>query len=625
MHVKEIDNVEMARELDELEHELEGFADIRNKIDAGDLALPDSMKFYSKTIHHIIEIGFHASKMANNAELALETVSMLDLAEAKEYAGQERGVVAGLIASNDMTTDKIVVLEKLIGKQETLVENFINNQPLRNQAHFKGMLDKIDESKIDAYRKAILLESQKLEHVKLDAKTWFNIATTRINKLRDIEIESGKDIQKGAAKVSSGFLNETIVVGSISLAILVIAVLAGILIARSISSAVGRTTNVMVKLAEGDTDIDNTQLGKKTELGQMAAAIQTFKENALQRIEMEIKAEEQRVSADNARQETELAKEQHQHEVETVVKSLGNALQRLADGDLSKSISTEYAAEFQQLKNDFGESIAKLSDAMNDISESTTEIGANSDELRRAADELAKRTEQQAAALEETSAALEEITSTVRESADRAEEAKTKAMQAKDSTAKSGDVVKEAVQAMERIESASDEISQIIGVIDDIAFQTNLLALNAGVEAARAGEAGKGFAVVAQEVRELAQRSANAAKEIKGLITNSGAEVSNGVSLVKATGEALEQISIEVNDIEQNIQSIARASAEQSEGLGEINRAVTDMDQVTQRNAAMVEETNAVTHKLSSETEILAKLVSQFKTVHHAQDQRLSA
>lgn len=625
LHVKQTDNQQMASELEELEHELEGFADIRNKIDAGDLALPDSMKFFSKTIHHIIEIGFHASKMANNAELALETVAMLDLAEAKEFAGQERGVVAGLISSNDVTVEKIATLEKFIGKQETLVENFINNQPLRNQANFKDMIGKIDESKIDTYRKAILLEAQKLEHVKLDAKTWFNIATTRINKLREIEIESGKDIQKGAVKVSTGYFNEMIVVGLVSLVILVIAIVAGILIARSISSAMQRTTNVMVTLAEGDTNIENTQLGKKTELGLMASAIQTFKENALQRIEMEIKAEEQRVNADKTRQETELAKEQHQHEVETVVKSLGNALQRLADGDLSKSISTEYAAEFQQLKNDFGESIAKLSEAMNDISESTTEIGANSDELRRAADELAKRTEQQAAALEETSAALEEITSTVRESADRADEAKTKAMQAKDSTAKSGDVVKEAVLAMERIESASDEISQIIGVIDDIAFQTNLLALNAGVEAARAGEAGKGFAVVAQEVRELAQRSANAAKEIKGLITNSGAEVSNGVSLVKATGEALEQISVEVNEIEQNIQSIARASAEQSEGLGEINRAVTDMDQVTQRNAAMVEETNAVTHKLSSETEILAKLVSQFKTVHHAHDQRLSA
>ena len=175
-------------------------------------------------------------------------------------------------------------------------------------------------------------------------------------------------------------------------------------------------------------------------------------------------------------------------------------------------------------------------------------------------------------------------------------------------------MVQDAVDAMERIESASGEIENIISVIDEIVFQTNLLALNAGVEAARAGEAGKGFAVVAQEVRELAQRSATAAKQIKGLITNSGVEVSNGVALVKATGEALTTISKQVIEIDTHIQSIARASSEQSQGLIEVNKAVNEMDQVTQQNAAMVEETNAVTHRLSEDAGILAGLVGQFQT-----------
>ena len=626
-HVKQVEATQMADELAELEAEIGEFVDYRNRIDAGSVTLGAAMSQYSKTIAHIIEIGFHASKMANNAELALETVAMLDLAEAKEFAGQERGLVAGLISAGAVSADAVVKLEKSIGKQETLIDNFIHNQPLRYQDMFKKKLADIDTTQLDEYRNTLLKAATNGEQVELDAKTWFAVATNRIVKLREIEMETGKIIQAGAAKVSDGFLTEMIIVASISVVVLLLAVIGGYFIARSISTAVRGTSNEMEALANGDVEVEISQLGKTTELGVMADALQTFKENALRKIEMEKEADEERERAKASRIAIEQAKDKHNKEVETVVQSLGNALQRLADGDLSKNISTEYAEEFQQLKNDFGHSITKLSAALNEISDSTTEIGNNSHELRRAADDLAMRTEQQAAALEQTSAALEEITATVKESADRASEARTKASQAKESTNKSGDVVKDAVEAMGRIESASEEISQIIGVIDDIAFQTNLLALNAGVEAARAGEAGKGFAVVAQEVRELAQRSANAAKEIKDLITNSGVEVSNGVSLVQATGEALQQISVEVNEIDEHVQSIARAAAEQSAGLTDINRAVSEMDQVTQSNAAMVEETNAVTHRLSAETETLSQLVSQFRTVGSVQqeEQRLSA
>jgi methyl-accepting chemotaxis protein len=392
------------------------------------------------------------------------------------------------------------------------------------------------------------------------------------------------------------------------------AVVMGYLIALSIRKDILRTSEEMKALAQGDTSFEISGVGENTEIGKMAEAIQVFKENALARVVMEEEAEQGRMLAEEARSKDEASKAKQQHEVETVVNSLGNALQRLANGDLSKGISTEYAVEFAQLKNDFGDSIARLSSAMNEISQTTIDIGDNSNELRIAADDLAKRTEQQAAALEQTSAALEEITGTVKESADRANEAREKAGIAKESTAKSSVVVQDAVDAMERIESASGEIENIISVIDEIAFQTNLLALNAGVEAARAGEAGKGFAVVAQEVRELAQRSAAAAKQIKELITNSGVEVSTGVALVKATGEALTTISEQVIEIDTHIQSIARASSEQSQGLTEVNKAVNEMDQVTQQNAAMVEETNAVTHRLSEDANILAGLVGQFQT-----------
>ncbi|MCF6371387.1 methyl-accepting chemotaxis protein, partial [Rhizobium halophilum] len=220
-------------------------------------------------------------------------------------------------------------------------------------------------------------------------------------------------------------------------------------------------------------------------------------------------------------------------------------------------------------------------------------IDSGSREISQSAEDLSKRTEQQAASLEETAAALDQITTNVANSSKRAEEARTVAIQANENARQSGTVVANAVDAMGKIEQSSNQISSIIGVIDDIAFQTNLLALNAGVEAARAGEAGKGFAVVAQEVRELAQRSATAAKEIKDLIRNSSVEVANGVQLVSQTGEALKTIETYIVTINQHMDAIATSSREQSVGLSEVNTAVNQMDQVTQQNAAMVEEANA--------------------------------
>jgi methyl-accepting chemotaxis protein len=215
--------------------------------------------------------------------------------------------------------------------------------------------------------------------------------------------------------------------------------------------------------------------------------------------------------------------------------------------------------------------------------------------------------------VEETAAALEEITTTVKDSSRRAEEAGQLVARARDHAEHSGQIVRDAIGAMDQIEASSREISNIIGVIDEIAFQTNLLALNAGVEAARAGEAGKGFAVVAQEVRELAQRSAKAAKEIKALITSSGGHVSSGVTLVTNAGSALQVIAGHVNDINANVLAIVTSAREQSTALSEINQAINTVDQGTQQNAAMVEEQTAASHGLAREAAALFELLEQFK------------
>ena len=295
-----------------------------------------------------------------------------------------------------------------------------------------------------------------------------------------------------------------------------------------------------------------------------------------------------------------------------VVDALAAALNALAGGDLTARFAAETTPDYQRLKEDFNGAMASLEEAMGILTANASAIQTGVAEIAQASDDLSRRTEQQAASLEQTAAALEQITATVKKSASGANQANRAVTLAKAEAESSGDVVREAIAAMGDIEASSHQISQIIGVIDEIAFQTNLLALNAGVEAARAGEAGRGFAVVASEVRALAQRSAQAAKEIKALISASSDQVAAGVGLVSRTGEALEKIANSVVEVHSLMVEIAASTQEQSVGLGEVSLAVNQMDQVTQQNAAMVEETTAATHSLANEAGELTQLVSRF-------------
>ena len=568
------------------------------------------------------------SQLLARFEQASPALQLLAQGKAREatrlFTDIERRVVKAkaVLADTRKLVDAAYKLEAAISA--FLVESSADNQNLLTNAA-GGVTSAItslgrNASELDFYRRlseeampevgGLSGVAQKLVTIGAEREKQFHTSRMEIDAIWT-GLTAFADSQKHAAgserKEANGISILATVLG------IILAISSGIALVLTLQRPIGQITGAMRRLAGGFLDTGISGEGRRDEIGDMARALGIFKENALSKIRIEAESEEQRNVAEAERARNDAEKQAFDQQIDFAVNALAAGLGRLAQGDLSRQIDTPFSGRLEQLRQDFNVSLVRLQDTLGQIRTNALSIQRSGADMLQSSDALAKRTEAQASSLEETAAAVEQITATVRSSAERAHEANIVVGTTKRSADSSAAVVSNAIAAMGRIEGASRQIEQIIEVIDEIAFQTNLLALNAGIEAARAGDAGKGFAVVAQEVRELAQRSASAAREIKGLIEKSTSEVGAGSHLVQETGVVLASISQQIVTVSQHVDMMATASRDQAAALAEVNGSVNQMDQMTQQNASMVDLTTAASRKLAGDADTLMMLVEQFR------------
>lgn len=512
-----------------------------------------------------------AGRMVQSSKIALlkstEFLSSRDRSDlarfSEEYASFERGFhqMAALNPPGDVATH-IAELQQLI-------------------AEFPALLDSFAQANLAATR----IQAEILDTTGFEAQESLDVIAAEIVARQQ---ELGP---QGAAIVT----RMQTIIPSVGLISAIAAILAAIFIGRGVTASITRLADTTDRLAEGDHDVEIVGTEHKHELGRMARALNVFREAQIERAE---------ASADRAKLRAEQDK---------VVSTMQSELALLAGGDLTAKIDGAFAPEYEELRHNFNEAVSALHKALRNVADTSGLIAGSTSDTQSATIELSQRTENQAATLEQTAAALDQLTTSIKSAAEHTKSVDSSVKKARAEATKNGEIVAQAVSAMDEIEESSKQITQVIGVIDDIAFQTNLLALNAGVEAARAGDSGKGFAVVASEVRALAQRSAEAAKEISALIANSSRHVQQGTQLVGNAGEALSEIINQVDAIASMTTEIATSAEEQSIGLSEINIGVNQLDQATQQNAAMVQQSMTRGDALARETGKLNELISKFR------------
>lgn len=609
----EFDNGELDRRLASAQDRLKSLAETRRSIDNLSFTGKQSFDFYSGLIGEFSGLAADLSLQGAGSRIAAEMIAYNLLMQAKEIAGQERAAGNTFITSGDIDPERIPPFARMAGAQNVLIDNFLALQQKERQSAYASQLSVPASKEVETTR-ATLIGTGSTAVSDLSADRWFAAASQRIDAMKALETASLERLGSEARTIAAAAFTRlgTVLILCIVGAILVIAL--SMFLAGTISRPLKALVNSMRRLAEGYLEPGGQSGDRQDEVGEMVKAVEVFRLAAIRNRELELEAERARQQGERDRVDLQIAAEaEAEARMNKATGTLAQALRKLAAGDLLCEVNEAFAPQFEELRHDFNRSVIKLRQALVGVGQSVATVTGGASEVSSASDDLSRRTEQQAASLEETAAALEQITANVAATSRRSDLARSVTKSARERASRSGEVVRHAVAAMDKIEQASSQISQIIGVIDQIAFQTNLLALNAGVEAARAGEAGKGFAVVAQEVRELAQRSAHAAREISGLIGNSELAVRQGVDLVSETGTGLAEIDELVQEAARHVDAIAIAAQEQAVGLSQVNVAVNHLDQSTQQNAAMVEEMNAAGAALASESATLQSLLLGFR------------
>jgi len=425
-----------------------------------------------------------------------------------------------------------------------------------------------------------------------EALDMFYTVEDSILQLIDLNVKNGADISERSEAIYAESRNTLI--GAIGFSLIVAMGLATLLM-QTIAKPVKKMAASVGRLVEGDLTVEVPGMKRKDEIGSLARALDSFKDL---------------FAADKERAEAEA---ERARETQVTIDAIGNGLSALAQGQLTHRVDNNSTGPLAKLHKDYNEAVQHLLDSMIEIVDGCNTIKVGTNEIAQASSDLSLRTEKQAESLAHTSKTLGEFTDSVKVAADNARQTSSRLTVARETAERVDETAKRAVVAMRNIETSSKEMNDIITTIDGLAFQTNLLALNAGVEAARAGESGAGFAVVATEVRHLAQRSAEAANSIRQLVATSSSQITEGVSLVESSGEALRQIVTEVTEVSDLMDEIAQAAGRQATGLSEISEMVTSMDTATQQNAAMVEESTASSRNLSTETERLFEQLSFFE------------